>query len=377
MNKATSVYLDAVRLLAACLVFVVHVINERLAGKLPVVWRLADLGDDAVMVFFVLSGFVIAYVVDTKERTLEAYAVSRAARLYSVALPALILTAVCDSIGTRLSPALYNGWWYQADQPLWRAFANLFFINELWFSSVRPFSNGPFWSLGFEVWYYAIFAAFTYCTGRARWGWTALMCLIAGPKILLLLPVWIYGALAYRASKRAAIGPRRGLALAAAAALGYWTFRTEGGYEALTAWTEHQLSPEMFSALSWSQDFLACNVMGALAALHFLGAARFLSALSANERMARAVAHLASFTFGMYLFHYPLIQCLGAVADFYSLGPRAAFITIGALLGVIGLCTVTERRKHDVKRLLLRAIAATRNRSERPHLSLGTPPSEG
>jgi peptidoglycan/LPS O-acetylase OafA/YrhL len=376
MNKATSVYLDVTRLLAACLVFVVHLINNRLAGKLPVVWRLADLGDDAVMVFFVLSGFVIGYVVDTKEKTLESYAVSRAARMYSVALPALILTVVCDSIGTRLSPTLYQGWWYQADQPFWRLFANLFFLNELWFSSVRPFSNGPFWSLGYEVWYYAIFAAFTYSAGRARWGWTALVCLIAGPKILLLLPVWVYGVLAYRTSKHATIGPWLGLALAAAAAFGYWTFRAEGGYEALTAWTEHQLSAGLFSALSWSQDFLACNVMGALAALHFLGAARFLFALSVNDRFARAVAHLASFTFGMYLFHYPLMQCLGAAADYFTVSQRAGFITLGTLTGVVALCTVTERRKGDAKRLVLMALAAAKARR---YAAAGPPhsPSEG
>ncbi len=257
MNRATSAYLDAIRLLAAFVVVIVHASYDRLAGKLPVVWRIADLGNDAVMVFFVLSGFVIAFVADTKEKTLDSYAVSRAARLYSVALPALALTVVCDAIGNSLSPALYQGWWFEADHPIWRILANLLFINELWLSSVRPFSNGPFWSLGYEVWYYTIFASFHYTSGRTRYFWTVIASLVAGPKILLLLPVWLYGAMAYRAAARMNTGKWSGLFAALAAATAYWAFRSGGGREALTMWTERLLGTQLFADLGWSRDFLA------------------------------------------------------------------------------------------------------------------------
>ena len=64
MRPATSVYLDALRFLAAALVFVVHANYSQVTGGMPVLWRFAGLGNDAVMVFFVLSGFVIAYVAD-------------------------------------------------------------------------------------------------------------------------------------------------------------------------------------------------------------------------------------------------------------------------------------------------------------------------
>jgi hypothetical protein len=47
-----------------------------------------------VLVFFVFLSVVIAWVTETREGTLEEYALSRVARLYSVILPALILTPV-------------------------------------------------------------------------------------------------------------------------------------------------------------------------------------------------------------------------------------------------------------------------------------------
>ena len=47
-----------------------------------------DMGNDAVMVFFVLSGFVIAYTVDRGETRASDYALARLVRMYSLALPA-------------------------------------------------------------------------------------------------------------------------------------------------------------------------------------------------------------------------------------------------------------------------------------------------
>ena len=96
MHRNLSIYLDLVRFLAALMVFVVHANYERFTGGLPLLWHFKDLGNDAVMVFFVLSGFVIAYVAAHKERTIEEYAASRFARLYSVVVPALILTMLLD-----------------------------------------------------------------------------------------------------------------------------------------------------------------------------------------------------------------------------------------------------------------------------------------
>src|SRR6516165_11981732 len=104
MTKALSLYLDALRFSAAFTVFLSHF--PRFSGGL--FWQMEPYGRTGVLVFFVLSGFVIAWVTATRERTLEEYALSRAARLYSVIIPAFILTAVLDHIAMGIDPSLYG-----------------------------------------------------------------------------------------------------------------------------------------------------------------------------------------------------------------------------------------------------------------------------
>ena len=80
MNRSFSVYLDLVRFSAACLVYLWHS-NMRLLVHdiLPA----SSYGHSAVIVFFVLSGFVIAYVTDTKENNWVDYSASRLSRVSS------------------------------------------------------------------------------------------------------------------------------------------------------------------------------------------------------------------------------------------------------------------------------------------------------
>ena len=163
MNKATSIYLDLVRFGAAFLVFIGHANDERLTnGSLSL---LSGFGHDAVIVFFVLSGYVIAYVSDTKEHGVTDYTISRLARLYSVALPALALTIIFDCIGQHIDGSLYSGP-HINDNPLLRFVTSIFFLNEIWFAHIRAFSDGPYWSLGYEFWYYVLFAAIFYFEGK-------------------------------------------------------------------------------------------------------------------------------------------------------------------------------------------------------------------
>ena len=87
MRPETSVFLDLVRFCAALVVAFDH-LADYTNGLL---WQFGSFGAAAVDVFFVLSGYVIAYAVANRERDFSRYAVSRFARLYSVVLPALII----------------------------------------------------------------------------------------------------------------------------------------------------------------------------------------------------------------------------------------------------------------------------------------------
>src|SRR6516162_6232405 len=106
MTNALSLYLDALRFGAAFVVFVSHYVSERYTGGL--FWQSMPYGRTAVLVFFVLSGFVIAWVTETRERSLEEYVLSRAARLYSVIVPAFIITAAVNYLGEAVDPQLYG-----------------------------------------------------------------------------------------------------------------------------------------------------------------------------------------------------------------------------------------------------------------------------
>src|ERR1700730_8312582 len=196
MNRSTSIYLDLVRFLAATTVLIGHANFDELTGGLPYLSGLnMATANDAVIVFFVLSGLVIAYVADTKENTLREFFLSRLARLWSVVVPALLLTVILDYAGSRIAPSLYDPEW--TDNPVLRLAANLFFVNELWFSSIRPFSNAPFWSIGYEFWYYVVFAAAFFVRRPASFGWLGLVALVIGPRILVLLPIWLLGVWVY------------------------------------------------------------------------------------------------------------------------------------------------------------------------------------
>src|SRR3974377_2602308 len=100
MTNALSLYLDALRFGAAFVVFLSH--YRKFTGGM--LWQMQPYGRTAVMVFFVLSGFVIAWVTETRERTLQEYALSRVARLYSVIIPAFILTAGLHTIALGTTP---------------------------------------------------------------------------------------------------------------------------------------------------------------------------------------------------------------------------------------------------------------------------------
>ncbi|HSY60942.1 MAG TPA: acyltransferase family protein, partial [Cytophaga sp.] len=85
MNPFFSVYLNTWRLLAATAVFIFHFAS--IFNQDPF-----DIGHPAVVVFFVISGFVIAYTTSNKSKGYKQYSIDRISRLYSVIVPALLIT---------------------------------------------------------------------------------------------------------------------------------------------------------------------------------------------------------------------------------------------------------------------------------------------
>ncbi len=54
-------------------------------------------------------------------------------------------------------------------------------------------SNLAYWSLGCEVWYYAIFGLMLFAHGRWRVVAIAVALVFVGPLTVLLFPLWLLG----------------------------------------------------------------------------------------------------------------------------------------------------------------------------------------
>lgn len=218
-----SVLLDATRGIASLLVCLSHwralfFIDfqdlhpaQKTLYALP--YLLSGAGHQAVVIFFVLSGYLVGGSVFRLllrgEWSWRRYLTHRLIRLWIVLVPALALGAAFDFGGIRsgLAPLLYAG---RAQNHVignvastlgFSAFAgNLFFTQTILVPTFG--SNGPLWSLANEFWYYILFPCGLLSLKRGQPRKTRALsaalfvgfAAFAGRDILLLFPVWLLGA---------------------------------------------------------------------------------------------------------------------------------------------------------------------------------------
>ena len=272
MSPALSLYLDAVRIGAALFVVYAH---SNLRFLLPAPLPLAEFGHSAVVVFFVLSGYVIAYVAEGRERDGIDYAAARISRIVPLALVSVLAALAADHLGRQLAPALYQV--IPADRVLLRLALSAAFLNETWWLSVMPFSNVPYWSLCYEVVYYLLFGIALHAPPGWRGPALALVALLAGPKILLLLPCWLLGVAAcrYRGDARWPAGLAAALWLGSAGL--FWLHHRldlmRGFADGLLA---PRVSPWLMEHLAFSRYFAADVWLAGVVALNFIAARRLL-----------------------------------------------------------------------------------------------------
>jgi peptidoglycan/LPS O-acetylase OafA/YrhL len=333
MNKSYSLYLDIVRLSAAVLVVLAHycqhgIVSDALRPFIP------ELGREAVVIFFVLSGFVIAYSTAQKSVSLRQYAVARCARIYSVAAPILLLAFV---LAIFIQPDFQVARWYLY-VPM-----HLFFSGELWNLSQTPPLLTPYWSLGFEVWYYVLFGILMYSRGLVRMLLAAVILLVMGHKLWLLLPIWMSGAYLFARQKQLPMG-RTGARIGCVLTIvGLVTFQLSGAGDALRT-LGNSIWPFPGLKLGSADRYLADYVVCAIIYLHFAFARQ--ADFRMLEKVQGPIRTLAAYTFTLYLVHYP-VMC--AWRAFYRHDNTSAW-DITALSACICLACyvlgfVTEHRK--------------------------------
>ena len=325
MSPAFSVYLDLLRLSAALIVFAHHASYARFDG----LWisALGGFGHEAVVIFIVLSGFVVSHVVDLKEHTASAYAASRLSRLWSIAVPAIIVTLLMDGIGRTLAKDVYD---QVATNPA-GSLASVFFANEFWFAQWHPGSNIPFWSLSYEAAYYLLFGLYAFT--RKRWIWMATTCAIIGPKILLLAFAWAAGVVACRlASKKRSHVRNLSLALGGAAIAAGLALSKFGNLYITYRW-EPWFGPIFFDSMGSAASFVSDNLIALGLALHLVGVAGLLTEKGASNKTRKWFSTAGLATFPLYLIHYPSLYFFTAVS-LQLFGAR-----VGIFIGLASLAT--------------------------------------
>lgn len=363
MSRGFSRYLDALRVFAACVVFASHFAYERISGGAHLWVRELNLGSDAVVLFFVLSGFIVDFAAETKDRALGAFVFSRATRVYSVAVPALAVTFLLDRAGSYLRPSDYAGWWYEGDAWPLRALSALTFTNELWFVHLRPGTNGPYWSLTYEVWYYAVYAVLRF-GGRHRVLLALLLVLIAGPKPWLLAPAFALGVWVRRRSRRPT--PASFVSVFGTPLL-YALLLACGAPATLRALTVDWLGPNAVAALGFSDEFLWNDLIACLVAVHLSGVRAWLAPASApvrwlatRERAGAFVQWLAGGTFSLYLVHYPALQFVAAMLHGETGNAACQLVVVATVTGFcVAFAAVFERTLPELRAWLRRRAWGT------------------
>jgi peptidoglycan/LPS O-acetylase OafA/YrhL len=225
-----SVHLDALRGVAAFLVLLLHWREaffqdyEKVSHHsviLSLAYTVTGLSHQAVMMFFVLSGYLVGgsvlRAVQAGRWSWRDYMLARLTRLYIVLLPALVLGAVLDWAGTHLTgqDAVYgaNGRAGTIELNVSPSLtARTFLENAIFMQSLpvpgkpgRAFptfgSNIPLWSLSFEFWYYVAFPCAVLALAHKRswylrliylgllliWGW------FVGLNVVLYSIPWLLG----------------------------------------------------------------------------------------------------------------------------------------------------------------------------------------
>lgn len=352
VSRSFSIYLDLVRFTAAFLVFISHS-NRRLISETII--PASSYGHSAVIIFFVLSGFVIAYVTSTKERDLASYVTARFSRVYSVAIPAILITLIADAIGRHLYLDLYDSPW---DQFVVRTVASLAMLNEVWQISITSFSNVPYWSICYEVWYYVAFGLFAFLP--RRWGLigVAAVALLLGPKVVLLAPLWIAGVVVYRWRVLRGISIGTAWVLTAVSLLGIVAFHALGVKEFFSGLLKAGIGARLHTELAFSKDFIGDYILGLFVCMNFVGMRRLCEAVTAPfYRFERPIRFCAGYTFSLYLMHQPLILFWAAVIQGDPGGPlywtEVMILTLATVL-IVG--SVTEHKRYLLSGLMVRCL---------------------
>lgn len=347
MRLGFSLYLDIVRFAAAVAVLMSHISFNPFSEN--IIWRPVGLyGEAAVSLFFVLSGYVVAYVTDKSEKDFKTYSIARISRLYSVIIIALPLTFMLDTTGK-----LFNPEFYHLQKVLWKPesiegyLSSLFLVNE-WqifgFNGISPGSNGPYWSLSFEATYYLVFGVALFVPRNISWLLIITILFLAGRTITAMFPLWLLGFVVYKNNFKLS---NNKLVLISLAALSVFLILVSpmltkyGSAGLYLPWGRGPFNRAILSDY-WVAVAFAVNIISVKSLLDF--------DIKINDNLVKWVRWLGSLTFPLYCFHYPIL-CLFASISLWGISSPYTFVLelVATIVIVILLTPVTDFLKNNIR----------------------------
>lgn len=250
-----------------------------------ILYILTGMGHQSVMVFFVLSGFLVGGSILRQSFSWQHYTIARLSRLWVVLVPSLVFTILMDSLTTtRWKSYLGVG----HDSSFGTFFGNVFFLQTI---AVPVFgSNEPLWSLANEFWYYAIFPLLV-SRSAALTSIGVLLVALLPQAIQLGFLVWLQGVVAYLFVSRARLRHR---IMASRLAVLFLLF--------FAAALLYSKSPTLQSHVKISADL----IVGGTFALVCISLPERLPILSSVAR------RISDMSYSLYLTHFPMVVLIGA-----------------------------------------------------------------
>jgi peptidoglycan/LPS O-acetylase OafA/YrhL len=364
INDRQSFWLDLARGMAAVFVMLGHIRAQFFGQYGSDVTGLIDpaqkafyvvfgLGHEAVMLFFVMSGLLIAPKFFSADRITPrfalSYSVDRLTRVYVVAIPMLLLSI----LGAWTAQGIWGASVYHGGSDCAPAIGdlvtNLLFLNNGIVETIC--SNGPYWSIHNEVFYYFVWPCLVILLVAARQSMlvipAAVFLIVSVTALLwfdiydthntlLLFPVWLVGGFSVLIGR---VPGRFGLWLAAAL-----------------------VALVMPSLIPGNATFLLEAYVLAIVFCGFFIAAR--DGWSPRPRMRRLAKWLADISFTLYLSHVIFVNLVrtmleygfGIALPFRHLGftSLSVFVVMGAVCMLMAalLYEMFERRTPQARRFV-------------------------
>ncbi len=358
-----SPWLDWIRFLAALVVLLAHARGATFVeygallqsdkGALVAIWyALTRVEEEAVIVFFVLSGYLVGGM--SLERMLARqfspanYAIDRISRIMLPLFPALVLTAIIGFVVDlpNLSIEVFIG--------------NLLSLQGVLVSSYGK--NAPLWSLAYEAWFYILVWAIGLFTLKHSYQWLAgLTVLLVGIVFIALsahyLFCWLFGMFAYFTgtdSRKIKLQIIVSIILIMYGVLSVQIVQSSDSFD--------------FSGISsfFPEKEVAHLILAAGIAIFIRAIVNFEPRRIFVKNIEKVGTTFASFSYTLYLTHYPLLYLFGYLglkrADSVTLGSLGIYILVCLFCVLVAffMYLLFERRTRAVRQWMKRTAGVSR-----------------